>query len=65
MLGSESCGAQQRGCRTQTTEDLQRDLVLQTTGLKRLVQASGLPGKGLGPEIGMCCTHQLQMTNAD
>lgn len=37
MLGSESCGAQQRGCRTQTTEDLQRDLVPQTTGLKRLV----------------------------
>lgn len=65
MLGSESCGAQQRGCRTQTTEDLQRDLALQTTGLKRLVQASGLPGKGLGPKIGMCCTHQQQMTNAD
>lgn len=43
---------------TEHTEDLQQDLVLQTTGLKRLVWATGLPGKGLCPEIGMCCTHQ-------
>lgn len=50
---------------TEHTEDLQQDLVLQTTGLKRLVWAPALPGKGLGPEIGMCCTQQQQMTNAD
>lgn len=46
----------------QSTEDLQQDR--RTTGLKRHVRASGLPGKKLGAEIGMRCTHQQQMTNA-
>lgn len=37
-------------------------LVFQTTG--HVVRASGLPGKWLGFETGMCCTQQW-MTNTD